>query len=251
MAIQRDLDKPKNSCLIKFCKLIIPVTAGKELVSTGEERDRTLAISVHTGKSLWEFTPLVQLGRAITQITIEISIQSLPPVSILGSVGNMCMSLHVGRLDVLTRPALFQPTPEENLAALVWAPPPTEQDKLMSYGQYKWTVKWIENWLYYRTLRVVIRNTKPSWRPVNNCVSQRLILGPTLFNSFIKHLDDDTEHTLGKFADTKLGGVVDAQDGFAAIQRDLDRLEKWASGNLVESNKGRNNGSKSPAAVEE
>ncbi|KAJ7416249.1 rna-directed dna polymerase from mobile element jockey-like [Pitangus sulphuratus] len=71
-----------------------------------------------------------------------------------------------------------------------------------------------------------------------------LILGPTLFNSFINDLDDGTEHTFGKFENMKLEGVVDAEDGCAAIQRDLDRLEKWACGNLVMFNKGKSKGEK-------
>lgn len=40
--------------------------------------------------------------------------------------------------------------------------------------------------------------------------------------------------TLSKFTDdAKLGGVDDKTDTFAAVQRDLDRLKKWADRNLT------------------
>ncbi|KAK4830954.1 hypothetical protein QYF61_014413 [Mycteria americana] len=98
-------------------------------------------------------------------------------------------------------------------------------DKLMNYGQHKWPMKWIENWLAYWTVKVVIRSMKSSWRTVT---------------IFINDLDDGTECTLSKFADDmKLGGVTDAPDGCAAIQSDLDRLEKWPSRNLMKFQKGR------------
>jgi len=37
----------------------------------------------------------------------------------------------------------------------------------------------------------------------------------------------------------KLGGVADAPEGCAGVQRDLGRLEKWTNMNLVKFNKGK------------
>lgn len=56
----------------------------------------------------------------------------------------------------------------------------------------------------------------------------------TLLN-ILNDLDDGAEFTLSYFAnDTKLGGVA---DGDATIQRDPDRLEKWADRNFMKLSK--------------
>ena len=54
-------------------------------------------------------------------------------------------------------------------------------------------------------------------------------MGPVLFNILTKDINNGTEGTLSKFADdTKLSGVVGTVEGRDAIQRGLNRFERWA-----------------------
>jgi len=103
--------------------------------------------------------------------------------------------------------------------------------KLEKYEFDGWTVQWLRNWLVGCSQRVVVNDSMSKWMLVTSGVPQGSILGPVLFNIF----SNEIEGLSAPSASLQMipSGVVGTPEGQDAIQKDLDKLEKWACVNLM------------------
>ena len=99
-----------------------------------------------------------------------------------------------------------------------------------------WTTRWIKNWLDGRNQRAVVISSMSKWRPVRSGVPHGLALEPALFNISIGDMTVGLSAPSASLPMTP-SGAVNTLEGRAAIQRDLDGLEKWACVNLIKFNK--------------
>ncbi|CAM5076776.1 unnamed protein product [Eretmochelys imbricata] len=115
--------------------------------------------------------------------------------------------------------------------------PHGELVKLEKMGINMNTERWIRNWLKGRLQRVLLKGELSGWREVTSGVPQGSVLGPILFNLFIRDLSTKSGSVLIKSADdTKLGGIANLEKDREIIQENLDDLINWSNSNRMKFN---------------
>ena len=108
--------------------------------------------------------------------------------------------------------------------------------KLQTFGITGSLLQWFKSYLGNRRQRVTITNSLSSWGNINAGVPQGSILGPLLFLVHINDIIDGIESQIKLFADdTSLFVTVDNDVDRCRLQlnRDLERIDKWAKSWLV------------------
>lgn len=96
----------------------------------------------------------------------------------------------------------------------------------------------MKNWLQCYNQNFVTNGAESSRQPVAGGVPQALAVGSMSFNVFSSEQENGMECPLSKDVHgPKLGAAVNTLEEGAALQRDLDRLEKWVEQNLIQFSK--------------
>ncbi|GAB0185309.1 mitochondrial enolase superfamily member 1 [Grus japonensis] len=164
-------------------------------------------------------------GKIMEQILLEIMLRHMENKEVIGdsqhgfTKGKSCLTNLVAFYDGVT--ALVDKGRATDVICLDLCkafdtvPDNTLASKLETHGFDRWTTWWIRNCLDGRTQRLVVNGSMSKWRSVTSDVPQ----GSQVCQN------------------AKLCGVVNMLEGRGAIQRDLDRLERWACANRMKFSK--------------
>ena len=97
---------------------------------------------------------------------------------------------------------------------------------------------WIKNFLQDRKYRVVANGVISEEQEVISGVPQGTVLASILFIIMISDIDEGLRNSISRlFADdTKISAKIRTHEDIQLLQKDLDRVYKWADDNLMEFN---------------
>ena len=97
---------------------------------------------------------------------------------------------------------------------------------------------WIKNFLQGRKYRVVANGTISEEQEVISGVPQGTVLASILFIIMISDIDEELRNSISRlFADdTKISAKIRTYEDTKLLQKDLDKVYKWADDNLMEFN---------------
>ena len=98
-------------------------------------------------------------------------------------------------------------------------------------------LRWIEEYLTGRQIRVLVRGHMSTWVLVRSGVPLGSVLGPLLFLLYVNELPTWIKSSIALFADdTKIWRRISKVEDARQLQDDLDRLRAWTRTSLMDFN---------------